>query len=349
MPHWTMIAEIGSGVVVVAAVLADIFATILVPGPVGGRLRVILAVRSLSLPLWRIAARRRHDGDLRPSNGFAPVTLLLTFGTWMLLLLVGFGLLVHAAGPLFRPQVQTWSDAVWVTGSSLMTLGVSEFDAQGLARWLILASALSGFSALTACVTFMLQIQAGLHQREPAVMTLVGLAGSPPSGVHILESFADLGDRDQLGRFFLDWRNWAASTLHSHLSYPVLSYYRSLDAQNDWLAALEAVLDAATLVMAATDDKACGAATLMHRTGSRTAKQLRELFVACVLDAPADGERAEQAVRRLRARGYGGEDEGHAAARFLALRADYAHDLEALALHLGANRATLLGREGAAD
>jgi hypothetical protein len=345
MADWTLIAEVGIGAAVVLAVLADVFATILVPGPVGGRLRVILAIRSLSLPLWRIAARRRHDGDLRPSNGFAPVTLLLTFGTWMLLLLVGFGLLVHAAGGLFRPHVATWSDAVWVTGSSLMTLGVSEFDAQGWARWLILASALSGFSALTACVTFMLQIQAGLHQREPAVMTLVGLAGSPPSGVRILESYADLGDRDQLGRFFLDWRNWAASTLHSHLSYPVLSYYRSLDAQNDWLAALEAVLDAATLVMTATDDKACGAATLMHRTGARTAKQLRELFGMTLAEAPGDAARAEAAIGLLRRAGYGGADEAEAARRFLSLRADYAGDIDALALHLGANRAALLAHE----
>ncbi len=346
MPDGTTIAELAVGGAIVLIVLADVFATILVPGPVGGRLRVILAVRSLSLPLWRLAARRRRDGDARPRNGFAPVTLVLTFAAWMLLLLAGFATLIHAVGPLFRPRIEGWGDATWVAGSSLMTLGVSEFDAQGPARWLILAGALAGFSALTASVTFMLQIQAGLHQREPAVMTLVGLAGAPPSGVRILESFAALGDRDQLARFFLDWRNWAASTLHSHLSYPVLSYYRSLDAQNDWLAALEAVLDAATLVMVATDDPACGAATLMHRTGSRTAKQLRDLFKVRVGEAPGDAERAEAAIRRLRDKGYAGGDEPGAAARFLGLRADYAGDLEALASHLGANRAVLLAQDG---
>ena len=345
MTVW-QVAEPVIGGLVILLVMADVFTTILVPGPVGGRLRVILAVRSASLPLWRLAARRRHDGDTRPNNGFAPATLALTFGAWMLLLLGGFGLLFHAAGALFKPHIVSFSDAAWVAGSSLLTLGVSEFDAQGLARWLILASALSGFSALTASVTFMLQIQSALHQREPAVMTLVGVAGVPPSGVRILQSFAALNDRGELGRFFHEWRNWAASTLHTHLSYPVLSYYRSIDARNDWIAALEAVLDAATLIMIASDDRAAGAATLMHRTGSRTAKQLRELFGVIAPDIPASIERAEAAIALLRRAGYvGGGDDPVAAQRFLALRSDYAREVEALAMHLGANRATLLPRD----
>jgi hypothetical protein len=342
MTTWQAVAETLAGIVVVGAVMVDVFATILVPGPAGGRLRVILAIRNVSLPLWRLAARRRRDGDLRPSNGFAPVTLALTFAAWMLLLLGGFGLLIHACGGWFTPRIAGFDDALWVAGCSLMTLGVSEYDALGIGRWLILAGALSGFSALTASVTFMLQIQSGLHQREPAVMTLVGVAGSPPSGVRILDSFATLGGGDQLGAFFLRWRDWAASTLHTHLSYPVLSYYRSIDAQNDWLAALEAVLDAATLVMTATDGPACGAATLMHRTGSRTASQLRELFGLAAVPVEAGMAGAEAAVARLRALGYEGDDDHAAARHFLALRADYAGDLEALAAHLGANRAALM-------
>lgn len=333
--------EAAAGAAIVIVVMADVFATILVPGPAGGRLRVILAVRSASLPLWRIAARRRRDGNARPSNGFAPLTLASTFATWMLLLLAGFGLLTHATGLLFRPHVATFADAIWIAGSSLMTLGVSEFDAQGVARWLILASALSGFSALTASLTFMLQIQSGLHQREPAVLTLVGLAGTPPSGAQILQTFAALEHRDELQAFFLKWRDWSASTLHTHLSYPVLSYYRSIDAQNDWLAALEAVLDAATLVMTATNDKSCGAATLMHRTGSRTAKQLRELFRLPLADAN-EVEHSNEAIGLLRNHGYDGGDGREASLRFLALRADYAREIDALALHLGANRAVLI-------
>ena len=334
------------GGVIVAVALADIFSTILVPGPIGGELRVVLQIRRLTLPLWRYAARRRTRGDDRPSNGFAPFTFVMTFTTWMLLLLVGFGLLMHAAQGSFAPRLHRVDDALWVAGSSLLTLGISEYDASGVARWMILAAALSGFSALTASITFMLQIQSGLHQREPRVLTLVGIAGSPPSGVIILETAASLSDRTYLERFFLEWRDWAAATLHSHLSYPMLSYYRSSDAQNDWLTALEAVLDAASLVMALTDDPSIGAATLMHRTGSRTASTMRAAFglVECA-QTHGDDSLQHVADRLIRA-GYGRAAQGQRLQRMIELRSDYAGHLEALASHLGASRAALVPEHG---
>jgi hypothetical protein len=328
------------GVAIVMAALADIFSTILVPGPVSRQLRVVLQVRRLSLPVWRYAARRR-PGDSRPSNGFAPFTFVMTFTAWMLLLLVGFALLMHATGSSFSPNLRRFDDALWVAGSSLLTLGVSEYDANGLARWVILAAALSGFSALTASITFLLQVQSGLHQREPRVLTLVGIAGSPPSGIVILETAATLADRKYLDRFFLEWRDWAAATLHSHLSYPVLCYYRSTDAQNDWLTALEAVLDAASLVMAFTDDPAGGAATLMHRTGSRTASALRASFDLEVPARQADEASFEGVADRLARAGYRSAQHG-GVRKMIELRGDYAGHVEALAGHLGASRAALL-------
>ena len=334
--------ELLLGGLIVFAVLGDIFSTILVPGPVGSRLRVVLQVRRATLPIWLYVARRR-PGDGRPGNGFAPLTLVLTYTAWMLLLLLGFGLLMHALAASFSPHLGRFDDALWVAGSSLLTLGVSEYDASGMARWLILAAALAGFSALTASITFMLQVQAGLHQREPRVLTLVGIAGSPPSGIVILETAARLADRAYLDRFFLDWRDWAAATLHSHLSYPVLNYYRSSDAENDWLTALEAVLDAATLVMALTDDPAIGAATLMHRTGSRTASALRDAFELPVSAPPLDEADLDGLADRLSAAGYGLAEHKPHLDRLISLRGDYAGHIEALATHLGAGRARLLG------
>jgi hypothetical protein len=46
-----------------------------------------------------------------------------------------------------------------------------------------------------------------------------------------------------------EWERWAAEVLESHLSYPVLSYYRSQHDNQSWLAALTTVLDASALVM----------------------------------------------------------------------------------------------------
>jgi hypothetical protein len=336
--------EFAAGVTVALVVLADLFATLLVPGPVAGRLSILLHIRKASLPVWRRAAERRDGEDPRPSNVFAPFTFLLTFTAWMLMLLVAYGLMLHATAHLFQPRLEGFGDALWIAGCSLLTLGVSEYDADGIARWIILSAALSGFSALTAAITFMLQVQTGLHQREPEVLTLTGLAGVPPSGIVLLETLMALDAEPQLASFFLKWRDWSAATLHSHLAYPVLSYFRSVDTENDWLAALEAVLDAATLVAACTTDRAAGSAVLLHRTGARTASRLRRMFRLLPAVTTVEAVGVRDLVARLERAGFGIAD-GDPVERFLRMRADYAGDITALARYLGGNRAELVPGE----
>jgi len=60
-------------------------------------------------------------------------------------------------------------------------------------------------------------------------------------------------DRGTLDRLLHDWERWAAEVLESHLSYPVLSYFRSQHNNQSWLGALTTILDASTLVMAGID------------------------------------------------------------------------------------------------
>ena len=54
---------------------------------------------------------------------------------------------------------------------------------------------------------------------------------------------------DSLDQLLRDWENWAADLLESHLSYPVLCFFRSQHDNQSWLAALSTVLDACSLVM----------------------------------------------------------------------------------------------------
>jgi hypothetical protein len=50
-----------------------------------------------------------------------------------------------------------------------------------------------------------------------------------------------------------EWERWAAELLESHLSYPVLSYYRSQHDNQSWLAALTVILDTSALLIAGVD------------------------------------------------------------------------------------------------
>ena len=192
-------------------------------------------------------------------------------------------------------------------------------------------------------ISFATQIQYGLHQRESGVLTLCGMAGTPPSGLTLLESFASLDMRDGLAKFFLDWRDWSAAILHSHVSYPVLAYFHSVDAESDWLQILEALLDAATLVMALTEEPAVGPATLMHRSGSRVAAHLCRLFRLTPDPTRAtDPEKIAHAARLLQNAGYRMKPLDEAAlVRLAALADDYSGRIRALAHHMGADEAAL--------
>jgi hypothetical protein len=74
--------------------------------------------------------------------------------------------------------------------------------------------------------------------------------GSPPSAAQILLRLANAHHVQAITPFLAEWERWAAEILESHLSYPVLSYYRSQHDNQSWLAALTAVLDTCALLIA---------------------------------------------------------------------------------------------------
>jgi hypothetical protein len=331
------------GLAITAATLIDVFASVVVPGPWSGWLGVPRRTRTFALHASRAKRIVLRRSSAQFSFYFGPALFLLSFLAWIGLLLLGFGLMMHALPDLFDPRLDDLSQAIYLAGSSFVTLGVSEVDAYGFGRWLILGAGLAGFSIITATVTFILQVQTAFHDREWRVLTLVGLAGRPPSGIALLEAYAELGIVDELPDFFRSWRDWSASVLHSHSAHPVLGYFQSVDADNDWLSALATVLDASTLVAALTEHGATGAATMMHRGGSRTAETLCALYG--LPEEPAttpDRATVERLRGRLAAAGYSVRSAHDAGVRFARMRADYDGRLSALTAHFGTVPVTLL-------
>ena len=47
-----------------------------------------------------------------------------------------------------------------------------------------------------------------------------------------------------------EWEGWSAELLESHLSYPLLAFYRSQHDDQSWVAALTVILDSCALVLA---------------------------------------------------------------------------------------------------
>jgi hypothetical protein len=60
-------------------------------------------------------------------------------------------------------------------------------------------------------------------------------------------------DQTVLDNIFRDWERWSADLLSSHISYPVLCFFRSQHGNQSWLAALTTMLDVTSLVLAGID------------------------------------------------------------------------------------------------
>jgi hypothetical protein len=73
------------------------------------------------------------------------------------------------------------------------------------------------------------------------ILLLDARAGSPPSTAELLLRRGS--DPEKLEQRLADWEEWALDLLQTHLSYPMLAYYRSLHANQSWLAALTVVAD----------------------------------------------------------------------------------------------------------
>jgi hypothetical protein len=78
-------------------------------------------------------------------------------------------------------------------------------------------------------------------------------AGSPPSAGEFVRRLAEARALADARGLLLEWERWAAELLESHLSYPVLSYYRSQHDNQSWVAALTMILDTTALAIAGID------------------------------------------------------------------------------------------------
>ncbi len=112
-----------------------------------------------------------------------------------------------------------------------------------------------------------------------------------PPGVQMLEHAAADSMPEQLSATFDEWRMWTVDVLESHLSYPLLFYFRSSHDNEAWANSFGAVMDAATLVLSTVDEVPVGHARLMYKVGMHLVADMRYYF------RYNDGRRARRGAR----------------------------------------------------
>jgi hypothetical protein len=107
-----------------------------------------------------------------------------------------------------------------------------------------------GFGFLAVVISYLPVLYQAISRREITISLLDARAGSPPTAGELLRRFGDAQGSAGVGQLLTEWEHWAAELLESHLSFPVLSYYRSQHDNQSWLAALTTILDTTALLIA---------------------------------------------------------------------------------------------------
>jgi hypothetical protein len=243
-----------AGVALVLVILWDSFETIVLPRRVTRKFRLTRAFYRLTWFPWSAAAARIPPGNRRESflSYFGPLSLLLLFSIWALAMVLAFGLLHWALGSTLRPNpapVPFWTD-LYMSGTTFFTLGLGDYTpTMWPARVLTVAESGIGFGFLAMVITYLPVLYEAFSRRETDISLLDARAGSPPSAAELLKRHAEIRDPEYLSEYLRKWEIFAAELMESHLSYPVLCFYRSQHSNQSWLSALATILDACGLLM----------------------------------------------------------------------------------------------------
>jgi hypothetical protein len=248
------------GVLVIVVILWDTFETIVLPRRVTRRLRL---TRIFYVGTWapvaglarRVPAGKKRDRYLA---FYGPLSLILLLLVWALGLVLAFGLLQWGVGSLLHmpeegPPLRLGT-YVYMSGVILFTLGFGDvFPLDTLGRLLAVIEAGTGFGFLAAVIGYLPVLYQSFSRREVSISMLDARAGTPPTAAELLHRHSEAGHLEGVGELLKDWERWAADLMESHLSYPVLCYYRSQHDNQSWLASLVCVLDTCALVMVGVD------------------------------------------------------------------------------------------------
>jgi hypothetical protein len=157
-----------------------------------------------------------------------------------------FGSRVVASGP-----VSFWTD-LYLSGTTFFTLGIGDVTPNSTAeRFLTVLEAGMGFGFLAMVIAYVPVLYQSFSRREVRITMLDEWAGSPPSAAVILRRCFESGaPTAALDRLLQEWELVASEMLETHLSYPILAYFRSQHDNQSWLASLNAILDTCAIVIA---------------------------------------------------------------------------------------------------
>ena len=336
------IVTLVGGILFLFAVLFDAFQTIILPRRASGRFRLTRLFFIVTWKPWVFFAKRLHHPRKRETafSFYGPMSLIFLLAMWAGALLVGFALIFHALGSPFIDSSQQpgiWTD-LYVSGTTIFTLGLGDVTPHsGWARAIVILESGTGLGLLAVVMGYFPVLYGAFSRREVSISLLDARAGSPPTAAELLRRHSYEGGDDALRLLLLEWERWSAELLESHISYPLLCYFRSQHNNQSWISALTAVLDTSALLIAGVKGHEARQAQLTFAMARHALVDLSQIFrLAPVTDAPdrLPIERYEKLFDLLCQSGISVCRDGHSAERLRDMRVLYEGYAEALSDYL---------------
>ena len=242
------------GLALAIIILVDAFEAIILPRRVTRKIRVTRLFFRTTWAFWKfvvgkISSRKTREALL---GGYGPCSLLLLIAVWALGLVLSFGMMQYAAGSaidVHEPGHSGFAMDVYLSATTFFTLGLGDAVPRvPLARFLLAAEAGLGYGFLAVIVGYLPFIYSSFSRREVNISLLDARAGTPPTAGELLRRYSYAEGQEALRDLLAEWELWCAELMESHLSYPVLAYFRSQHDNQSWIASLTAILDACALV-----------------------------------------------------------------------------------------------------
>lgn len=243
-----------TGIVLIILVLWEAFEVILLPRRVTRKYRFTRLFYRNAWRIWSASFKAVFKGGRLETflSYFGPLSLLLLLSIWAFGLILGFALLHWSLGSVLKtPEGSSgFGIDLYLSATTFFTLGLG--DVVPLAPTARIFTALEaglGFGFLALLLAYLPALNQAISRRELNISLLDARAGSPPTAGEMLGRRCHDAGMETLLQHLSEWERWAAELLETHLSYPVLAYFRSHHDNQSWLAAIAVILDTSAFVM----------------------------------------------------------------------------------------------------
>jgi hypothetical protein len=288
-PHASIVAA-AVGLIIIWVVLLDAFETVVLPRRVSRHFKLTAWFYRRTWIPWRGIARRIKKTSRQQNflGYFGPLSLILLLGFWAAGLILGFALVQYGIGghEQLNKEPLTFGRIVYHSGETFFTLGYGDIvPTSGGARALSVIEAGMGFAFLGVVIGYIPVVYSSFSRREIQISMLDARAGSPPSATELLLRLAGRSEDPGVEQKVLDevlreWERWAGELLESHISYPVLSFFRSQHSNQSWVGALTTMLDVTSLVLTGIEGLHPGQAKLTFAMARHAAVDLAQVVNA---------------------------------------------------------------------